>query len=112
MGRVFFPYGEWGGVWVKAGIAWGRVGGRHVASRQRPQDPTHRLQRLMLLKHRRLLILCLVEALRLVCLLPGQVSLLGPSGWAEVGPPQVLGVLKAAEPPKLLVSPERGLFLL
>ena len=74
VGRVSFPSGEWGGVWVKAGIARGRVGGRHVSSRQRPQDPTHCLQRLMLLKHRRLLLLCLVEALRLVCLLPGQVS--------------------------------------
>ena len=69
-----FPPGSGGGVWVKAGIARGRVGGRHVSSRQRPQDPTHCLQRLMLLKHRRLLLLCLVEALRLVCLLPGQVS--------------------------------------
>lgn len=94
---------------MKAGIAWGGVGGRHVASRQRSQDPARHLRRLMLLKRKRLLHLCLVEALRLICLLPEQVSLPGPSGWAEVGPPQVL---KVAEPPRLLVSPERGLFLL
>lgn len=94
---------------MKAGIAWGGVEGRHVASMQRSQDPARHLRRLMLLKRKRLLHLCLVEALRLICLLPGQVSLPGPSGWAEVGPPQVL---KVAEPPRLLVSPERGLFLL
>lgn len=29
-----------------------------------------------------------------------------------MGPPQVLGVLKAAEPPRLLVTPECWLFLL
>lgn len=56
------------------------VGERHVASGQRSQDPATPLAEADAPKRKRLLHLCLVEALRLICLLPEQVSLRVPVG--------------------------------
>lgn len=92
---------------MKAGIAWGGVG-EACGLRQRSQDPAA-TGRLMLLKRKELLHLCLVEHSASSACSLSQVSLPG-SQW--VGRGWGAQVLKVAEPPRLLVSPERGLFLL
>ena len=70
---------------MKAGIAGAGWGEGRWSPGSGHRTPPHRLQRPMLLKGKRLLHLCLVGALRLVCLLPGQVSLLDPKAVGRGG---------------------------